>query len=114
MGGGLVAELTPIPHFDLPFKFGRNHHANVVQQDIDKDVINCVHAALRTRRGFRFYVPTFGITDPTFETVPIDINLIEHEVSENEPRAHMVLDQLFDMIDYLSQVQVGVDVDEQL
>jgi phage baseplate assembly protein W len=109
-----VADVVITPHFDLPFQIGKNRHAMVVQQDVLKDVENCVRAALLTRRGTRFYVPTFGIDDPTFEIVPIDIATIEHQVAENEPRAHMLLEQLWDMINYLVQVQVGVDVDEQL
>lgn len=99
-----------IPHFDLPFRFAPNKHGRVVQQDSEADVVNCVHATLRTTRGFRFYVPSFGITDPTFQEAPIDLTVVESEVAENEPRARMILDQTVDVIRDFIHIQVGVDI----
>ena len=104
-----MAEVS-IPHFDLPFRFAPNKHARVCQQDTETDVTNCVHAALRTTRGTRYYISTFGITDPTFQISPVDINTIEAEVAENEPRARMILDQTVDIIRDFITVQVGVDI----
>lgn len=101
-----------IPHFDLPFRITLNHHAAVVQQDTVEDVTNCVNAILRTTRGTRYYVPLFGIDDPTFQIAPIDLVAIENQVAESEPRAHMILDQLIETVAaYVEdRIQVGVDV----
>lgn len=99
-----------LPHFDFPFRFAADKHGRVVQQDTEADVTNCVHAALRTTKGFRFYVPSFGITDPTFQNAPVDLVTIEQEIAENEPRARMVLDQTVDIIRDFINVQVGVDI----
>jgi hypothetical protein len=109
VGGGLVADII-FPHFDLPFRFAADKHGRVVEQDTVDDVVNCVHACLRTTRGFRFYVPAFGITDPTFEMSPINLVELEQEVAENESRARMILDQTIDVIRDFINVQVGVDI----
>lgn len=97
-----------IPHFDLPFRFA-GLTAAVVEQDSSKDVTNCVEAALRTTRGTRLYVPDFGIDDPTFEKLPVDVNKIKAQVLRNEPRAGLDLMQWTDMLDVLiTQITVGV------
>jgi phage baseplate assembly protein W len=98
------------PHFDLPFRFAADKHGRVVQQDTEADVTNCVHACLRTTRGTRFYLPNFGITDPTFQNAPVDLTALEREVAENEYRAHMAWDQTIDVIRDFINVQVGVDI----
>lgn len=109
MGGGLVADVI-FPHFDLPFRFAANLHGRVVEQDTEDDVVNCVHACLRTTRGFRYYVPAFGITDPTFQMQPVNITELGQEVAENEPRARMIWEQTVNVIRDFINVQVGVDI----
>lgn len=106
----IMAELVLIPHFDLPFRLDTHRHGRVAEQDTEADVTNCVYACLLTRRGTRYYVTNFGIDDPTFKLMPIDLVTIEQQVAENEPRARMVLSQSLEVIRDYIQVQVGVDL----
>jgi hypothetical protein len=90
----------PIPHFDLPFRFGtKGENAAVVLQDTVEDVRNCVEAVIRTQSQTREFVPTFGIEDPTFQIQPVDTNTIEQSVTTNEPRSHMVFTSVADEVD---------------
>jgi phage baseplate assembly protein W len=106
LGGDVVAGVS-IPHFDLPFRFTPGVHASVVQQDAIADVSNCVFAIVNTERGSRYYHPTFGIDDPTFDTMPLDTNKIIDQVIESEPRAAVAIDQVTDVIS--STITMGVD-----
>lgn len=82
-----------VPHFDLPFRWGRNGHAEVVEQDTLEDVANCVLAILLTFKGQRQELPDFGIDDPTFESQPIDLAALTQAILEQEPRAVVMMDQ---------------------
>jgi hypothetical protein len=106
-----VAEVI-IPHFDLPFRYAPDRHVFPVQQDTEKDVMNCVTAACLTTRGTRYYVPWFGISDPTFRLMPLDVDSIENEIYESEPRAQLLMDQTLNALDLMVQLRVGVDVNE--
>lgn len=86
------------PHFDLPFRFGANGHIAVVQQGSLDDVRNGVQAVLRTQLGTRMFVPQFGIDDPTFQTIPIDLVALQDQILASEPRASIILTELPDLI----------------
>jgi len=75
------------PHFKLPFRFGKDGHADVVEQDSTDDVKQCVEAIMRTPQGFRLEIPGFGIEDPNFiENGPDEISL-RRAIDAWEPRA---------------------------
>ncbi len=93
-------------HFDFPFRFtGVGSHALTVEQDSDEDIINCVHAATLTPVGTRFYVPQFGITDPTFST---NRDLLAAELQASDPRAGLtIVEKMIDQLEV--DITVGVD-----
>lgn len=81
------------PHFSLPFRFQTAQAGFACnEQDTLGDVSDCIEAALRFTRGTRLDEPTFGITDPTFDQIPVSIDRIQAEVLEHEPRAQLLIE----------------------
>lgn len=97
-----------VPHFDYPFRFGGGGSVVVVEQNSDKDVMNCIYAAVKTERGGRLYVPTFGIDDPTFSEAPLDLATIESQIRDSEPRANINTAQ--EIEELIDTITVGVGV----
>jgi hypothetical protein len=86
----------------------------VVEQDSLEDVINCVSAALRTDKGSRVDMPTFGVPDPTFQVLPMDTNEIIAEVTSHEDRAAITLAETPDKLDSLiDQITAEVGLREE-
>jgi hypothetical protein len=54
------------PVWDFPFRLGPGGSVAVVEQDSDRDIENCLAAAIYTRPGERIQAPSFGIADPAF------------------------------------------------
>jgi hypothetical protein len=89
------------PHFDFPFRLGSDGHVIVVEQDDPKDVQNCVLAIALTLKGQRAELPDFGITDPTFQKQPIDLNALLAAITEQEPRAAALAEQAPDQFNQM-------------
>lgn len=95
--------MVNVPHFDYPFRFGPDGHVVTVEQNSEKDILNCVTAAAKTERGSRFYVPQFGIDDPTFKITPLDNTTLEAQLRESEPRSSIVTSQqISELVDQLT------------
>ena len=77
-----------IPHFDLPFRFGK-----YAEQGSQRDLSNCVFAVIACPRGFRQEKPNFGIEDPTFSRVPVFTEDVKNNIKNQEPRADMLFDE---------------------
>lgn len=94
----MAVEPFYVPHFNFPFQFDKQTgHAQMVEQDTDEDVTNCVYAACLTTRGTRFFVPNFGISDYLFTNMPIDDTRLQGEVLESEPRADAeIIEEMID------------------
>src|SRR5215831_5631865 len=105
----MAVEPFYVPHFNLPFRFDNmTHHVQMVEQDTDEDVVNCVYAACLTTKGTRFFVPNFGISDYLFTTIPIDDTRLQTEILESEPRADAeVLEEIVD-VGLSEYIQLGV------
>lgn len=66
-----VVQGTPlpidVPHFKFPFRLATNgKRVQVVEQDSDDEVLDCVEVTLRTRPGDRLDEPEFGMDDQAF------------------------------------------------
>lgn len=96
--------MTDIPHFDLPFRIttasGKTKIVEV-EQDSYEDVAVCLQAALRTEKGFRPEMPTFGVTDLVFQEVPVDTATLRAELEVHESRMVLALSERPDTIDSL-------------
>lgn len=95
--------MVNVPQFDYPFRFGTDGQPVVIEQNDIRDVMICVTAAAKTERGTRFYVPNFGIDDPTFKEMPLDGPTIEAQLRESEPRSNILTtQQISDLVDNLT------------
>jgi len=99
-----------VPHFDLPFQLNKNG-ATVVEQDSIDDIVNCVTAIAVTPVGWRTEVPTFGIPDIAMRRFPIGAEDINNWISNQEPRAALVVEERQDKVDHLvDYVNIGVSI----
>lgn len=105
--------MADVPHFALPFRFGRDGHAVVVEQDSTDDIAACVEAVLRTRPGEREELPAFGSPDPTFEQAPVRLDAIAAAVAAWEPRAEFLLEEAPDALDAtVRRVRLTIDTED--
>ena len=99
-----------VPHFDLPFRLGKDG-ANVQEQDTIEDVSNCVVAILSTHIGWRDEVPAFGVPDYAMRKQPIGADDISSTISPQEPRAVMIVNERMDARDSLiDHINVGISI----
>lgn len=82
--------MPDVPHFAQPFRYvgGR---PQTTEQDSNVEIRDCIRATLRTVIGFRDEAPYFGITDPSFQLLPLDTQAILDEIITSEPRADQLV-----------------------
>lgn len=80
--------MNEIPHLHWPIRVDRGTYATC-QQDSDDEAAANVAVLCCFRRGERAESLDFGITDPTFEQMPIDTAEIERQAAIYEPRAEL-------------------------
>lgn len=100
MGYCVVAILTAIPHFTLPFKL-RGTRFDENEQDSLDDLVSCVRAVLLYEPGFREMLPEFGVDELTFQPMPIDRDRLVSAIEKWEPRVHALVLQSPDTFDNL-------------
>lgn len=83
--------MTTIPHFRFPFQVVGTSVATV-EQDSQREIEQCVVAALSTRIGSRLEEPEYGIPDQLFELLPPSPNMdaVLAAIEEWEPRAKVL------------------------
>ena len=96
---------TDVPKLSVPFTV-TDGRIDVVEQDSDAEIAQCVFALLATEAGTRIELPDYGIEDPAFQEDGIDLAAMRRDVGEWEPRADVFTDD--EMVDLAHQVQVGV------
>ena len=102
--------MADVPHFDLPFQLGPAG-ANVVEQDSLDDIANCVIAVALTHIGFRELAPTFGVPDFGLRKQPLGADDINNWISNQEPRAALVVEERQDRVDQLvDYINIGVSI----
>jgi phage baseplate assembly protein W len=74
-----------IPHLAIPMRIVNGQYATR-QQDTDPEAADCVRNILAFEKGSRIEDMDFGIEDPTFQTMPIDIDDIAQAIGDYEPR----------------------------
>jgi hypothetical protein len=80
------------PHFAAPFSITRNG-AVVVEQDSQANIQANIYNIAVCPKGFRDDLPDFGIPDPTFHTMPLDLSGIEEALHKYEPEADLTVAQ---------------------
>lgn len=80
--------MAVIPKMRVPLRLDGGRLATVEQDSVD-NVAACVYAVLATERGSRIEDPDFGIEDPTFEQLPVDLDEWLEQIATYEPRAEV-------------------------
>lgn len=104
--GGIGTELR-VPRLRVPIEMG-GRGLRVVEQDDPYEVAGCVYALLATPRGSRIEEPDYGVEDPTFEQLPLEVDEWLQQIAEFEPRA--VVETAQDIDDLTADVRVEVGV----
>jgi hypothetical protein len=104
--------MARIPHFDYPFRLTAQGHPVVVEQDAIEEIESCLAVILITEEGQRIELPEFGIESLLFKRQPVPVDDIYNAITDQEPRAAVVLSQQPDPLDYLTAL-VEVDVKAQ-
>lgn len=95
-----------IPHLSLPLRLSGNRYATV-EQDTDGEAADCVKVITSFPLGFRAEDLDFGISDPSFQTQPIDVDQIAQAIADYEPRVDASIDTV-DLADGTTTVDVRV------
>jgi phage baseplate assembly protein W len=80
------------PKLRVPIEFG-TFGLRAVEQDSDDEIAACVYALIATERGSRIEEPDYGVEDPTFEALPLDLDEWLAQIDQFEPRAEVVTAQ---------------------
>lgn len=84
---------TPaIPKLRVPLRL-ENGRLALVEQDSQDNVAACVYTLLSYERGSRLEDPDFGVEDPTFGTMPLDVDEWFEQIAAYEPRAEVTTEQ---------------------
>lgn len=92
------AEDTPrttwetVPKLRVPLQLAGRRLATV-DQDSPDNVAACVYAILSFERGSRIEDPDFGVQDPTFSQMPVDVDEWLEQIAAYEPRAEVRTEQ---------------------
>ena len=81
------------PHLAIPLRVENNQFA-INEQDSEQEAKACVWVIVSTEKDSRPEQPEFGINDPTFETMPININGILEAIARWEPRVETEIDTI--------------------
>lgn len=84
--------MKTIPKLAVPLRFAGSGLATVEQDSADERAA-CVYAIVATERGSRIEEPTFGVEDPTFEALPLDLAEWLAQIALFEPRAEVTTQQ---------------------
>lgn len=77
--------MDQVLHLAIPFRLVNGAYATH-EQDTDSEAADCVRNILVFEKGDRVEDLDFGIEDPTFTTMPIDVDDIAQAISDYEPR----------------------------
>jgi phage baseplate assembly protein W len=98
--------MADIPHLAVPLRYEYGQYVQV-EQDTEEEVAQCVRNICAFERGYRVEDPDFGITDPTFQTMPIDTADIAQALDDYEERAEV---EIFQEITPDGSVSVRLEV----
>jgi phage baseplate assembly protein W len=109
---GPIGEVRPrnpderiIPKLTVPIRMGAVGLSTVEQDSID-EISACAYAVIATPLESRLEEPEFGISDPTFDELPLDLSEWYQAIAGWEPRASITTEQ--EVVDVLDSVNVKV------
>lgn len=87
-GGATQPPLSGTPKLAVPLRMGSAGLARV-EQDTSDEIAACVYALMATERGARLEEADYGVADPTFDPLPLDLGEALAQISIYEPRAEV-------------------------
>jgi phage baseplate assembly protein W len=100
--------MIAIPHLQIPLRLLGNHLGQVEQDTVD-DVAQCVQVIVSTPLGFSDELPDMGLTMQEFYVGGADVEEIQAQLDEHEPRWAGLVEEAPDKLDVaLSVVSVRV------
>lgn len=98
-----------LPHFSAEFTITRTG-STYVEQASEEDIVACCYRLLVCPEGFREDLPEFGLEELTFQTIPLDLSIIEETIERWESRAtSSIIEKTIDNIQSQRQVYVEVE-----
>ncbi len=79
------------PHFASPFHIDSKGNIGVVEQDTLAEREACVLNIVRCPEGFRQDDLNFGIPDPSFRTLPVDVDGLKDAIRRSESRGELTV-----------------------
>lgn len=94
--------MADFPHPAWPLQFvtladGTVTYASV-EQDSDEERKASAAVIAATPRGSHLGDPTFGVTTPLFEPVPLDTERLAREIAQSDPRLDVTVTETADTI----------------
>jgi hypothetical protein len=80
--------MAAIPKLRVPLRMGSRGFA-LVEQDSGDEIAACVYALIATERGSRIEQSDYGVADPTFDPLPLDLDEWLAQIALYEPRAEV-------------------------
>lgn len=81
-----------VPKLRVPLRL-ENGRLGICEQDSQENVAGCVYAVLAYERGSRLEDANFGVEDPTFGQMPLDVTEWLEQIRTYEPRAEVSTSQ---------------------
>lgn len=81
-----------IPKLDLPFRLNPDGTFHAIEQDTTRDILNACRLITATPKGFHEWEPRLGITPLEFQQAGPDLDLLQAEIEQWEPRASILTD----------------------
>jgi phage baseplate assembly protein W len=92
----MAKQPNDIPHLAFPIRFAAGYYVTD-DQDTNSEVTTAVRNICAFERGTRIERPDFGISDPTLEVMPIDVDDIANAIAMWEPRAEAEIETIIDL-----------------
>jgi len=105
--------MDDLPHLAWPITVTGNTYTTV-QQDTNDEVAANIAVLCCFPRGWRAEQPDFGITDPTFQQMPVDPSEIERQSAIYEPRAGLTITVRDDPDPGSQRVNIAVQIAEEV
>lgn len=99
--------LSDVPHLAFPIQVRCGQYI-VNQQGSQAEAVTQVRVILAFERESRIESPDFGIIDPTFERMPVDLDDISRAISEFAPEVDYVIDTVIDELSGKEQINIKV------
>lgn len=100
--------MIELPHPAWPLQFVTHADGAVTYADIeqDTDAERKATAAViaSTPRGSHLGDPTFGVTTPLFEQVPLDVDRMAREIQQSDPRLELTVAETADLVNAAKRI----------